>query len=63
MINSIMRVKILINDKIYKPITVTGDSYQPKDYWQEINIAKANGLLSDFNVEDGLKVEFRPIVA
>ena len=57
-----MQVEILINDKIYKTITVTGDSYQPRDYWPQINSDKANGLLSSFNVEDGLKVEFRPVV-
>ena len=62
MINSSMQVEILINDKIYKTVTVDGDSYQPRNYWQEINTAKTNGLLSDFNVEDGLKIEFRPVV-
>jgi len=62
MINSLMKIEILINDKIYKTVTVTGESYQPRDYWTQINSDKANGLLGAFNIEDGLKVEFRPVV-
>ena len=57
-----MQVEILINDKIYKTVTVEGTSYQPRDYWPQINRDRDNGLLTSFNVENGLKVEFRPVV-
>jgi hypothetical protein len=57
-----MQVEILINDKIYKTVTVTGESYQPRDYWPQINSDKENGLLTSFDIENGMKVQFRPVV-
>ena len=56
-----MQIQILINDIIYKTVTIEGDSYQPGDYWAQINSDKANGLLQSFNIENGLKIEFRTL--
>ena len=56
-----MQIQILINEIIYKTITIEGDTYQPGDYWAQITSDKANGLLRSFNIENGLKIEFRTL--
>ena len=56
-----MKLKIYINEKLYKTITLPADSetYEPSDYWPQINADKAAGLLDSFNIADNMKIEFR----
>jgi len=59
LINIDMQIKIYINDKLYKTVTVQGDKYEPADYWPQIEADKAAGLLNQFNIAESMKVEFR----
>lgn len=61
MINNVMQLEIYINDKLWKTVTLDNESYQPGEYWTQINHAQKQGLLSSFNVDQGMKVEFRKI--
>jgi hypothetical protein len=56
-----MKLEIYINDKLWKSVTLEDESYQPSDYWLQINYEQKQGLLSSFNLEQGLKVEFRKV--
>ena len=56
-----MKLEIYINDKLWKSVTLEDESYQPADYWLQINYEQKQGLLSSFNLEQGLKVEFRKV--
>jgi urease beta subunit len=56
-----MQVKILINNKLYKTVTVEGSSYNPAEYWPQIDADKAAGLLSTFNVQEQMAVRFEPV--
>ncbi len=55
------QLKIFINDKLYKTVTLDSDKYEPTWYWPQINADKEAGLLNTFNVADGMKVEFRKV--
>ena len=48
-----MKVKIYINDKLYKTETVTGESYNPGFIWPQIQADKDAGLLTTFANPDG----------
>ena len=56
-----MKLKIYINDKLYKTVTLPEDAetYDPSDYWPQINADKEAGLLDSFNIADNMKIEFR----
>ncbi len=56
-----MQVKIFINDKLYKTVTVTGNVYHPNDYWSQIQADKNSGLLNSFNVQQGMSVKFETV--
>ena len=53
------QLKIFINDKLYKTVTLDSDNYEPSSYWPQINADKQAGLLNTFNIEESMKVEFR----
>jgi hypothetical protein len=60
MINTVtMQIKIFINDKLYKTVTVNDDKYEPAFFFKQINLDKEAGLLNSFNIAQGMKVEFR----
>ncbi len=54
-----MQIKIFINDKLYKTVTVDSDKYEPALFFKQINLDKEAGLLNSFNIAQGMKVEFR----
>lgn len=53
------QLKIFINDKLYKTVSLDSDKYEPSSYWPQINADKQAGLLNTFNIEESMKVEFR----
>ena len=55
------QLKIFINDKLYKTVTLDNDKYEPAWYWPQIKADKEAGLLNSFNIEEAMKVEFRKI--
>ena len=59
--NVTMQLKIYINDKIWKTVTLETETYEPNDFWPLIQVEKEQGLLADFNLESGMKVEFRKV--
>jgi hypothetical protein len=62
MINNVtMQLKIYINEKIWKTVTLETETYEPNDYWPVIAAEKEQGLLADFNLDSGMKVEFRRV--
>lgn len=56
-----MKLEIYINNKLWKTVTLESDSYQPNEYWAQINLEKSQGLLSSFNVDQVMKIEFRKV--
>lgn len=56
-----MQIKIFINDKLYKTVTVDSDKYEPALFFKQINLDKEAGLLNPFNIAQGMKVEFRKV--
>jgi hypothetical protein len=56
-----MKLEIYINDKLWKSVTIDGDSYQPNEYWAQINLEKSQGMLSSFNIDEVMKIEFRKV--
>ena len=57
-----MQVKIYINDKLYRTITVEDDKkYAPNDYWPQIEADKNEGLLESYNIENKFSVRFEPV--
>jgi len=56
-----MQVNIFINNKLFKTVTVEGDSYSPSKFWPEINAAKEAGELSEYNVENGLQIRVEKV--
>ena len=45
-----MKLKIFVNDVLFKTVTVPGDSYNPAAFWPDIEQAKASGELANFNL-------------
>ena len=56
-----MQLEIYINEKLWKSDTLESESYEPAEYWLQINHEQKQGLLSSYNLEQGLKVEFRKL--
>ena len=61
MINIVMQVKIYINDKLYKTVTVEGEKYDPNQYWGQIQADKNEGLLDTYKVDEKFSVRFEPV--
>ena len=56
-----MQVKIYINDKLYRTITVEGEKYEPNQYWGIIEADKNAGLLDTYKIDEKFGVRFEPI--
>jgi hypothetical protein len=56
-----MQLKIYINDKIWKTVTLDGETYEPNDFWPILNQEKEQGLLDSYDILNGMKVEFRKV--
>jgi hypothetical protein len=56
-----MQVKIYINNKLYKTVTVEGTTYNPADYWPQIDADKNAGLLNSFNVTEKMALRFEAV--
>jgi hypothetical protein len=62
LINKDMQVKIFINDKLYKTVSVDDPkSYNPNQYWSQIQADKEAGLLESYNIENKFSVRFEPV--
>jgi hypothetical protein len=49
-----MKLKIFVNEVLWKSVTVPGDSYNPAEFWPLIEADKNSGQLANFNLnEDG----------
>ena len=53
-----MQVNIFINDKLYKTVTVPGETYNPSEFWAQIQADKEAGLLSTYNVTERLSIRY-----
>ena len=56
-----MKLKIYINNKLYKTITLETDSYDPRFIWPEIQADRDSGLLASFNLDKGLNVRYEKV--
>ena len=56
-----MLLRIYINDRLYKTITVDSDRYDPKVIYEEIMIDKQSGLLSSFHLENGMAIRYEKV--
>jgi len=56
-----MQVKIFINEKLYKTVTVEGKTYNPADYWPQMQADKEAGLLNSFNIQETMGVRFEAV--
>ena len=56
-----MKVKIYIQDQIYKTVDVAGDSYNLGDILSLIEIDKKQGLLERFDQTKSLAVRVEPV--
>ena len=56
-----MQIKIYINDKLYKTVTVEGETYDPNDFWQQIKADREAGLLNSFDIAERMKIEYRKV--
>ena len=45
-----MKVKVFINDTLYKTVTLPTESYNPAFVWPQIQADKEAGLLTQFGV-------------
>ena len=63
MINTIMELNIIINDKPYKTVTVEANErggYESKPILLQIMADRDAGLLNSYNVSQGLSVKIEP---
>jgi hypothetical protein len=58
MINSVMQIKIFINEKLWKTVTVEGTKYQPNQFNAQIQAEKDAGLLSSYNVQEKMAIRY-----
>jgi hypothetical protein len=56
-----MQLKVYINNKLYRTVTVEGDSYQPNFIWPEIQIDRDSGMLSSFDLSKGLSIRYEKV--
>jgi len=56
-----MKLKVYINNKLYKTISLEGNSYDPRFIWPEIQADRDSGLLASFNLEQGLSVRYEKV--
>jgi hypothetical protein len=58
MINSVMQIKIFINEILWKTVTVEGTKYQPNQFNAQIQAEKDAGLLSSYNVQEKMAIRY-----
>lgn len=56
-----MQLKIYINNKLYKTVTVPGTTYNPAFIWPEIETDRDSGMLSSFNLATGLAIKYEVV--
>jgi hypothetical protein len=56
-----MKLKIYINDKLYKTVTVKGDSYNPMFIWPEVLADRDCGLLASYAIGKGIHLRFEKV--
>lgn len=56
-----MKINIFINEKLYKTITVEGDSYDPMSIYPQIEADKTSGLLDMFNITEQLSIRVEKV--
>jgi len=56
-----MQIKVFINDKLYKTVTVPGTTYDPSFIWPEIEADRDSGLLTTFNLNRGLAIRYEKV--
>ena len=56
-----MQVKIYINDKLYRTVTVEDEKYNPNIYWLQIDADKEAGLLESYGIDKKFAVRFQPV--
>lgn len=56
-----MQVKIFINEKLYKTVTVPGTTYEPGAFWKQIFADKEAGLLNSFNISEKMSVRYEAV--
>ena len=56
-----MKINIFINDKLYKTVTVQGDSYNPMSIYPQIEEDKKSGLLNAYNVSEQLSIRVEKV--
>ena len=56
-----MLLRIYINDRLYKTITINDTKYDPKAIYDEIMIDKQSGLLSSFQLEKGMAIRYEKV--
>ncbi len=56
-----MQIKVFINDKLYKTVTVPGTTYNPNFIWPEIEADRDSGLLNSFDLNKGLKIRYEKV--
>ena len=47
-----MKVKIYVNEVLYKTVTIPGETYNPADFWPQIEADKKAGALANFGIKD-----------
>jgi hypothetical protein len=53
-----MQIKIFINEKLWKTVTVEGTKYQPNQFNAQIQAEKDAGLLSSYNVQEKMAIRY-----
>ena len=56
-----MQLKVYINNKLYKTITVEGDSYNPAFIWPEIEADRDSGMLMSYDLGKGLAIRYEKV--
>jgi hypothetical protein len=56
-----MQLKVYINNKLYKTVTVQGDSYDPGFILPEFEADRDSGLLVGFNVTQGIHIRYEKV--
>jgi len=56
-----MQLKVYINNKLYKTVTVPGNTYDPSFIWPEIEADRDSGMLTSFDLSKGLNIRYEKI--
>jgi hypothetical protein len=56
-----MKLKVYLNNKLYKTYTLPGDAYDPGMIWTEIQIDRDSGLLTSYDLSKGINVRYEKV--